>query len=36
MPAGFTALEIGDDFVLGITRDEFDVEYIRVYDLVKP
>lgn len=36
MPAGFTALEFGDDYVLGMTRDEFDVEYIQVYDLVKP
>lgn len=36
MPGQFTALEIGDDYVLGMRRDEFDVEYVQQYDLVKP
>ena len=28
-------LEIGDDYVLGIFRDELEVEYLHVYELVK-
>ena len=35
MPANFTALEIGVDHVLGVRRDEFEVEYIEVYRLTK-
>ncbi|MFV1985695.1 MAG: hypothetical protein ACC682_00325 [Gemmatimonadota bacterium] len=29
-------LEIGDDYVLGVQRDEMGVEYIRQYRLIKP
>jgi hypothetical protein len=35
MPAGFTAYQIGSDFVLGSWRDESDIEHIRLYGLVK-
>jgi hypothetical protein len=28
-------LEVGDDYVLGLARDEFDVEYVRLYQLGK-
>lgn len=28
-------LEIGDDYVLGLFRDEFDVQFLRVYDLTR-
>lgn len=35
-PAQFTVLEIGSDHVLGLRRDEFDVEFIEVYRLLKP
>lgn len=35
-PPRFSPLEIGDDYVLGLYRDEFEVEYIRVYALTKP
>jgi hypothetical protein len=33
MPGGFLPTQIGDDFVLGITRDELDVEHVRLYGL---
>lgn len=35
-PARFTPRYIGDDIVLGVWRDEFDVEYVRGYELIKP
>ena len=35
-PARFTPRYIGDDMVIGVWRDEFDVEYVRGYELVKP
>jgi hypothetical protein len=35
-PARFTPRYIGDDMLLGVWRDEFDVEYVRGYELVKP
>ena len=35
-PRRFSPLEIGDDYVLGLYRDEFEVEYTRVYTLTKP
>lgn len=35
-PARFSPLEIGGDYVLGLYRDEFEVEYIRAYALTKP
>jgi hypothetical protein len=33
MPARFRVLEIGEDYLLGVWRDEFDVEYLRLYGL---
>ena len=37
MPAGVDRiLEIGPDHLLALHRDEFDVEYVRLYDLVHP
>jgi hypothetical protein len=35
-PARFRVLEIGDDYVLGVWRDDLDVEYLRKYELRKP
>ncbi len=29
-------LEIGDDYVMGVYRDELEVEYLHVYEIVKP
>ncbi len=36
IPDGLRILEIGDDYMLGIHQDEFDVEYIRVHRIDKP
>ncbi|HEX7051633.1 MAG TPA: hypothetical protein VF188_15620 [Longimicrobiales bacterium] len=36
MPPRFTVHEIGEDYVLGSWQDEFDVEHVRMYALVKP
>ena len=36
MPASFTPLEIGSDYVAGLWRDDDDVEFVRIYGLVKP
>lgn len=35
-PARFTVFEIGPDYVLGVQRDELDVEHVRMYRLNKP
>jgi hypothetical protein len=35
VPSNFEILEIGSDHVLGIWRDDLDVEYVRVYRLAK-
>ncbi len=35
-PARFRVFEIGDDYVLGVWRDDLDVEYLRKYQLRKP
>lgn len=35
LPRGLTVMQIGDDFVLGVTRDENDVEYVTVRRLGK-
>jgi len=35
MPADFRVTQIGDDFVLGLWRDEVDVEHARLYRLRK-
>lgn len=34
-PTGFRVTDIGEDYVLGIERDEFDVEVVRMYTLLK-
>ncbi|MGD2152627.1 MAG: 6-bladed beta-propeller [Gemmatimonadales bacterium] len=34
-PTGGRVLQIGSDFVLGVWRDELDVEYMRLYELIK-
>jgi hypothetical protein len=36
LPERFTPLEIGDDYVAGLARDEDDVERVEVYRLRKP
>jgi hypothetical protein len=35
MPRGFQVFQIGPDFVLGRARDDLDVEYIRLYELIR-
>ncbi|HUF69704.1 MAG TPA: hypothetical protein VMM79_13755 [Longimicrobiales bacterium] len=35
-PPGFLVHQIGDDWVLGIWRDQLDVEHVQLYDLLKP
>ncbi|MEX2283997.1 MAG: hypothetical protein WEE89_16040 [Gemmatimonadota bacterium] len=35
LPSGFQPKEIGTNYVLGVARDEFDVEYLQVYSLTK-
>jgi hypothetical protein len=34
-PTGGRVQQIGGDFVLGVWRDELDVEYVRLYELIK-
>lgn len=36
LPLGFSPSHIGPDFVLGVWRDELEVEHVRLYGLVKP
>ena len=36
MPPGGRISEIGEDYVLGVWRDEMDIETVRMYGLVKP
>ncbi|MGH7577843.1 MAG: hypothetical protein ACREM1_22320 [Longimicrobiales bacterium] len=36
LPDRFSPTHIGSDFILGVWRDELDVEHIRLYELVKP
>ena len=36
LPARFQPMEIGDDYVLGVYRDELNVAFVELYDLVKP
>ena len=36
LPARFTPVEIGSDYVAGLARDEDEVEQVRVYRLRKP
>jgi hypothetical protein len=35
-PAGFTVHQVGPDWILGIEKDELEVEHVRMYPLVKP
>lgn len=35
VPDRFSILEIGNDWILGVWRDALDVEYVRLYGLVK-
>jgi hypothetical protein len=35
MPTALTILDIGADYVLGLRRDEFDVEYVQLHELRK-
>lgn len=35
LPQGFRLLDAGRDYVLGVWRDQDDIDYIRVYQLVK-
>lgn len=36
LPERFRLLQAGTDFVLGVWRDDLDVEYIRIHRLLKP
>jgi hypothetical protein len=36
LPARFTPLEIGSNYVAGLARDGDEVEQVRVYRLLKP
>jgi hypothetical protein len=36
MPDRFRPQQIGDDFILGVARDELDVERVQLYALEKP
>ena len=35
-PEGVRVMDIGSDYILGIWQNEYDVEYARLYDLIKP
>jgi hypothetical protein len=35
MPTDFEVYEIGEDWVLGVWRDEMDIEYVRIYPILK-
>lgn len=35
LPSGLDVQEIGDEYVLGVTRDEMDVERVQVHRLVR-
>lgn len=36
LPMRFSVMEIGDDYMAGVWKDEADVEHVRVHELVKP
>jgi hypothetical protein len=36
LPDRFRPLDIGDDYLLGVWTDEFDVEYLHLHELTKP
>ena len=35
-PGNFLVFDIGADYIIGLWRDEFDVEHVRLYTLIKP
>ncbi len=35
LPVRFRLLDIGDDFILGVYRDDSDVEYVQLYALAR-
>lgn len=35
LPDGFDLMDAGDDWVLGRVRDELDVEYVQLHELIK-
>lgn len=35
LPRALQVLEVGPNYVIGVTRDEFDVEFVRMYDLAR-
>jgi hypothetical protein len=35
MPERFNPLHFGSDYVLGVWEDEWDVEFLRLYELLK-
>ncbi len=36
LPRRFRVTEIGEDYVLGISTDDLDVQHVRLYELIKP
>ena len=36
VPVRFRITQIGEDWVLGVQRDEMDVQYVRVHRLARP
>jgi hypothetical protein len=36
LPARFSPLHIGSDFILGVFEDELEVEHVQLYELIKP
>jgi hypothetical protein len=36
IPPAFTVHEIGDRWILGVHRDSLDIQYVRLYPLIKP
>jgi hypothetical protein len=35
-PVDVRVTHIGSDFLIGVWNDDMDVEYVHVYDLIKP
>ena len=36
VPAGLEFLDVGEDYILTLWKDELDLEYVRLYRLEKP
>lgn len=34
-PTGLKILDIGDNYILGLRRDEYEVEFVQLYELMK-